>query len=466
MSTRHLVIELGERIYAMPARAVRGVIETLPTTPLPFVPSYVEGIAGLHGRVLPQIDLAARLDPAARGHGRRLVHVSARCGEYLLRVDRARHLVDAEPAEDAADAPLPADGPFLGTVGWSGAGALALDPDRLGLDDSEGGQVVDDAVERVAGDADEDAAATPLLDPVLVGRIGGERIALPHDCVEEVIDMPEPMALPHAPPEVLGVARVRQHLIVVVSPARLFGIATPTRPTCLVVVRHRELRLGLPLDRAYGIRRFPADRFDPDRESWTRASGCFVDNKGRPVALLRLDDMLDDTRRAALQACAPIARAEGEDLRAAIATRRFLSFDVAGEPFALDVGSVERVGEWRPPNPLPGHDDTTVHGAIDVQDEIMPVTDVARWLGLALRPPANYVIVRDQGAPGALAVGGIDRIVEVSEDAVEQVADTGRGALAEFAQIDGRTVWVLSLAPLRAEAAAAHERATGSVAHG
>ncbi len=54
----HLLMQLGEDLYALPARCVVEVIPAVPLLHLPQAPEYVAGLLSFRGTVVPVLDLA------------------------------------------------------------------------------------------------------------------------------------------------------------------------------------------------------------------------------------------------------------------------------------------------------------------------------------------------------------------------------------------------------------------------
>ena len=112
-----LVFDLGGRRYGLPAADVRELVRAVAIVPLPGAPSVVEGVINVRGRVVPVLDVRARLRLPAKPVEPADHLVVARAGERLvaLRVDRATDLVrlDAADVEEARGLV-----PGLEYVGW------------------------------------------------------------------------------------------------------------------------------------------------------------------------------------------------------------------------------------------------------------------------------------------------------------------------------------------------------------
>ena len=133
--------------------------------------------------------------------------------------------------------------------------------------------------------------------------------------------------------------------------------------------------------------------------------------------------------------------------------RRMLSFRLGAERCALDLSSVDRVEEYVAAVDLPEGDDSLA-GVIQIKGEIAPVLDLRNLLGLTPQETSSYVVVRIDGAPWALIVDRIERVIEIPEKDITPVRTQQSDYLTEVARLDGGLISLLSLAPLTAEVAA------------
>jgi purine-binding chemotaxis protein CheW len=95
-------------------------------------------------------------------------------------------------------------------------------------------------------------------------------------------------------------------------------------------------------------------------------------------------------------------------------TRRSLvTCRAAGERFALDVGSVERVLRYSPPRALP-NSAAWLRGVLSVGERLVPVLDLRERLGLPATTPvdASRIVVL------ALPAGRIGFVVDAVDDVV------------------------------------------------
>lgn len=151
------------------------------------------------------------------------------------------------------------------------------------------------------------------------------------------------------------------------------------------------------------------------------------------------------------------ARDDGET--GAATTLTLVTFLLAGQRLALDVGHIREILDLQPVAQVPNAP-SDVLGVIDVRGEAIPMIDLADRL--ALRGGGNAtearIIVLDLGASALGSVAGFEadavlNVVDVPLDAIEAVpvATASRhrtAAVKGMARIDGTLYMVIDLAAL------------------
>jgi purine-binding chemotaxis protein CheW len=69
-------------------------------------------------------------------------------------------------------------------------------------------------------------------------------------------------------------------------------------------------------------------------------------------------------------------------------------------------------------------------------------------LGIKGKDTSAYVVVRIQGAPWALVVDKVDRVIEIAEKDITPVRTSQNDYLTEVGRLDGELISLLSLEPL------------------
>jgi len=91
---------------------------------------------------------------------------------------------------------------------------------------------------------------------------------------------------------------------------------------------------------------------------------------------------------------------------------------------------------------------------IQIKGEIAPILDLRSILSITPLETSSYVVVRVDGAPWALIVDKIDRVIEIPEKDITAVRTQQSDYLTEVGRLDGELISLLSLEPLASSARA------------
>jgi purine-binding chemotaxis protein CheW len=135
-----LVFEVAGQAYALPTADVRELVRAVAITPLPDAPGAIEGIVNVRGRVLPVLDIRARLRLPAKPLELSDHFIVAAAGSrgVILRVDRASHIALVD--EGSIDAPetLGASARYVAGVGRLDDGLVLIHDLTTFLSGAEG----------------------------------------------------------------------------------------------------------------------------------------------------------------------------------------------------------------------------------------------------------------------------------------------------------------------------------------
>ena len=98
--------------------------------------------------------------------------------------------------------------------------------------------------------------------------------------------------------------------------------------------------------------------------------------------------------------------------------------------------------------------DESLTGVIQIKGEIAPILDLRSILSITPLETSSYVVVRVDGAPWALIVDKIDRVIEIPEKDITAVRTQQSDYLTEVGRLDGELISLLSLEPLASSARA------------
>jgi purine-binding chemotaxis protein CheW len=459
-----VIFEVGQSRLALLATSVSQVLDPLPVTPLPYAPADVHGLVNVAGAVLLKVDLALRLGlgATARDAQGNLLVVLTGHEQVAVHVNRVFNKVSQE--EDSirlyqqGERPAMLRGEFL----LDGEMVLLLNEAALGLQDMspegvpEGGgglvgMVPDQVQERVTDSAINDLQTLAVED-------GTETYALHMEHVQEIVELGPLTVLPGAGPEVLGLMQLRGQALMVLSLARLLDRSIDQSPRFVLVVSMDDTRVGLSVSEILGIERYARDDVQPVSGGDSQLEGYLPGGsarQGHMTGLLSIQGLISNERMALYHRylTEEISRMATSVDKTVRSTRRMLSFRLGTERCALALSEVDRVEEYAPSVDLP-EGDSHLAGVIQIKGEIAPVMDLRTTLGLTPVETSSYVVVRVDGAPWALIVDRIERVIEIPEKDITPVRTQNSDYLAEVGRLDGELISLLSLQPLRAVAQA------------
>lgn len=96
---RYLCFSLGTQGFGVPISQVKEIVEMQEITPVPHMPSYIQGVINLRGQIIPLLDLRTRMGMEYRAYDRRtcVVIVQHRDRQVGLAVDRMEEVLQFRP---------------------------------------------------------------------------------------------------------------------------------------------------------------------------------------------------------------------------------------------------------------------------------------------------------------------------------------------------------------------------------
>jgi purine-binding chemotaxis protein CheW len=234
---------------------------------------------------------------------------------------------------------------------------------------------------------------------LLTFRVGEEQFGVPASLVREVSRLPRVTRVPHAPEGLIGLGNFRGAVLPLLSFAALTD-----RPT------GRERRAIL-LDSAHPIALMVED-----------VTGL-RDDGGVPAIDVEL---LASSRFASAAAPRVRAASVGERSTKEIAEAEvpLVAFMVAGQEFALPIGSVDEIVRLPDTVALLPKSDDAVAGSIAVRDTLLPLLSLAVLLGLPMSErsrQARVVVVRIGSHRVGLIVDAMRAVLRVPEARIDPV---------------------------------------------
>lgn len=256
---------------------------------------------------------------------------------------------------------------------------------------------------------DESAARAPVTRSFLTFRSGGTLYALPSENVAEVIHVPAVAHVPHSPPALLGVANLRGTVLPLVSLRALLGStenAASYESTKAIVLDLGE-RIAVAVGSVDALVVVEEGAIET-RESELGARegellrGAFRSVRHDEVAkILDIEQLLAAAferqgrarRQRQGQRSALAVDDRGAPAADAVASTMLVTFEVAGQEFALELESVQEILPAPALVTVVPRAETLVLGVTSLRDRLLPLLSLRGLLGF---PPAAGSDVREK----------------------------------------------------------------------
>ena len=277
-----------------------------------------------------------------------------------------------------------------------------------------------------------DVSPTTTSARYLTFRVDDELYALPSRDVREVIRVPDLARVPQGPPALLGIANLRGSVLPVAGLRELLGRNSVTSTS---YARAIVLDVGAPVavavDSVATLETVKPEQVgaNPTAMGSEQFLGAFTTGPDERVAkILDVNALLQAafTKRSGAAPAHQGSRSSARGQREAVqpqATEKLVTFEVAGQEFALPIEAVEEILQAPSRIAAVAHAETVVLGLISVRDQLIPLLSLRRLLGFDS------------------ATGGGDRekvlVVKVGDQPVGLVADRTHAIVAaDLAHVD------------------------------
>jgi purine-binding chemotaxis protein CheW len=232
----------------------------------------------------------------------------------------------------------------------------------------------------------------------LVFQLAERVYALPAETVAEVIRIPATARVPQAPRALIGVANLRGAVLPVVSLRALLDLEGEPGAGSRAIVLDGGAPVAIVVDAIDGLVTIDAERFE------TRSAQLSVERGERLSGAFPLGDCQGAAKILEVQAllAETFARRVRPDpsnaARSVIAThapeaaeerQTFVTFDVAGQEFALDLDLVQEIIALPAAIVAAPRADKTVAGMMALREQLLPLVSMRELLGFAPSPASE-----------------------------------------------------------------------------
>ena len=229
----------------------------------------------------------------------------------------------------------------------------------------------------------------------LVFRIARRVYALPAETVVEVIRIPPTARVPQAPKALIGVANLRGVVLPIASLHALLGLEVEESPDSRAIVLDGGAPVAIVVDAidalvTTGAERLEAQAAQLSVEQGERVTGAFPLGDGQGAAkILDVQALLAEafarrTRPNRPNALSGMTAAKAAEAGAERET--FVSFDVGGQEFALELGVVQEIIALPYAVTMAPRAEAVVASVMVFRERLLPLLSMRELLGFAPAP--------------------------------------------------------------------------------
>ena len=275
-----------------------------------------------------------------------------------------------------------------------------------------------------------------MAERFLTFRVDGELYALPTNQVAEVIRLPAVARVPQAPKGLLGLANLRGSILPVASVRGLIGAEESDATTARAIVLDSAAPVALAVDVVQALVTVETDQIETRQAELAtrpgeRLKGAFTDSRNAIAKILDIEGLISAAfvvqearpRRVLGGATAPERETASEPGRDD--QRMLVSFDVAGQEYALALDVVQEIIETPEAlAPMPASE-ALVLGVTPFRDTVLPLLSLRGLLGFTARAERGdrekIVVTRVGGALVGLLADRMRSIFPADADLIEKI---------------------------------------------
>ncbi len=305
---RLVVFNLAGQTNAVDVDLVEEIIPAPKVSPLIKAPFFVEGVMKLRGRIVPVVDLQKAMKIPSTDQGLQesvVVMVKLRGRRVGFRVDSVTELlsIPIESIETPRGIVSGVDERFIKGLVYIGERFMAI----LDLEAILSTEYDNMWPEDGAWDSARPTIETHLRDDTFGARkiisfvLDDELFGAEIDEVAEIMEMTAIMPIPNVADFVLGLINLRGTIVPVVDLRSRFGLNQRawTVDSRIVIMKERNLLVGVVVDSMWESLRLPKDAFQPAPQGVAKMDAEYFREvcvaKGRMVSVLDIAKIIADT---------------------------------------------------------------------------------------------------------------------------------------------------------------------------
>jgi purine-binding chemotaxis protein CheW len=459
-----ILFQLNDNLVAIEIVYLVEILESVAISPLPFVPSYVEGLVNVNGDIMPQVDLSKLLftsqDTVVESvKSKTLLIVDINDVPIALKIDQVKESYsvakkDLEPvtelkasskAKNKNTQSSTLKNYVLGNFNY-------LDKKVILFDASSLKNIVKSTAkpkgkQGFLGKVSQSVIQIEEVNEYLIVDSGGKEFAVDLDEVNEIVIMDIIKPQPRAPKLIVGVGLVRGEPRLMVSLAELLGDkrADVITSGAAIIVKFSDVLCGLLADKMVGLETIKKSQVKQNKD---KTHLTILREDGETLTkVIQFSALLKDDVMSEMRSYLPAIKSEVE--KVAVKQIEMLRFTLNKEGYAFKLNDVRRVVSGKVIEPVlspTGY----IMGTFELEGKVIPVINLIEQLGYEKSeiPIVEYVVVTDKGRDWALAIGETDQIIKVDEPQIDIVNKKNAHYVSAYSNYEDDVLTVLNVSTI------------------
>lgn len=283
--------------------------------------------------------------------------------------------------------------------------------------------------------------------------VGHEYYGIPIDEVRQIIRLPKVTRVPKMPPFVLGISNLRGSVLPIIDLSLRLGYPEPcvnSEDTRVIVTERRGLEIGFVVESVSEVKATESGSY----EDFPELPGGSADKKFITGILkmhtkdgTRLVQVLDSQELVNIEGLKryadddliqkPAAAKNELQYREISDFRRFISFEIDGHAYAVEIHKINEIIRLPEYVGVPGSDSSML-GLFSLRGIVMPLLSLHRKFGkkdMAENEDTRAVIIEVRGTKFGFMADKVNEVLSVPETAIEEPPKAFSGKGSEISAI-------------------------------
>ncbi len=455
-----ILFKSNGKLVAIEIEYLIEILESVPVSPLPFVPAFVEGLVNVNGKIMPQVNLAILIfnehTPSIAASSKTLLIVDIDGIPIALKIDHVKESftldgntitkpeVPAKSTKSKSKKINKTSGAdfIIGTFQYFDETVILFD--ALSLKDIIKSTAKPSGKQGFLGKVTQVKTQVEKFNEYLIAEVQSQEYAIDLVEVNEIVIMDSIKSQPRAPGLVVGVGLVRGDPRLIISMAELLGQTRDEsiNSGAVIMVKFNNILCGILADKMVGLETINQSQLKQNKE---KNYLTIVREDGHTLTrVVQFSSLFNDKVLGQIKPFMPNLKNTAAQVE--IKQIEMLLFEFAGNAYAFKLNDIRRIVSGKVIEPVLtqcGY----IMGTMELEGKVVPVINLISQLGYdeSKIPITEYIVVNENGRDWGLAIGESDQIVKIDENKIDIVKKEDARYVSAFSNYEDNLLTILNI---------------------